>query len=123
MIQQLKADYPVKAICTALNGPISTAYYQSVGADERSLGMAAEQILLRFPFYGYRKLGKALARQGYPVGEHVTRRLLRQLGMSRSVGQVRVQTTDSHHPHRRYPNRIKGLKRSAPDQVWVAEVA
>lgn len=122
MIQRLKAEYPIKAICTALVCPVSTAYYATVAADETALLTAAEQILLRFPFYGYRKLGKELARQGHPVGEHVVRRLLGELGMSRSVGKVRVQTTDSHHSHRRYPNRIKGLMLNAPDQVWVADI-
>jgi hypothetical protein len=42
--------------------------------------------------------------------------------MTRSVGRVRVQTTDSQHPHPRYPNRIQGLQLTRPDQVWVAEM-
>jgi putative transposase len=122
MIARLKTDYPVKAICEVLDCPGSTVYYRSTKLDESGLQAAAEQILLRFPFYGYRKLSKQLARQGYPVGEHVTRRLLHQLGVSRSMGSVRVQTTDSHHAHPRYPNRIKGLTLSAPNQVWVADI-
>jgi hypothetical protein len=63
-----------------------------------------------------------LRRQRIEVGEHVVRRFLREMGATRSVGKVRVQTTDSHHPHLRYPNRIKGLKLKQPDQVWVAEM-
>jgi transposase InsO family protein len=122
MIESLKGEYPVKALCEALDCPLSTVYYHSVKADESQLVAAAEQILLRFPFYGYRKLSQALTREGYAVGEHVTRRLLRQLGVSRSVGRVRGQTTDSHHAHPRYPNRITGLKLSAADQVWVADI-
>jgi putative transposase len=42
--------------------------------------------------------------------------------MSRSVGQVRVQTTDSRHSHPRYPNRIRGLTLKAADQVWVGDI-
>lgn len=122
MIQQLKAAYPVKAICAVLDCPVSTAYYASVARDDTDVLAAAEQVLLRFPFYGYRKLSQELARQGWAVGEHVARRLLHTLGMSRAVGTVRVQTTDSNHPHPRYPNRIKGMKLSAPDQVWVADI-
>lgn len=122
MMQQLKQDYPIQAICQALELPVSSAYYVSSKRDDTELLAAAEAVLLRFPFYGYRKLSKALQRRGFAIGEQVARRLLRQLGMSRSVGQVGVQTTDSRHSHPRYPNRIRGLTVKAADQVWVGDI-
>lgn len=109
-------------LCQWLDCPHSSYYAQPKDKTETHLLNAMEQILLRFPFYGYRKLHKALARQRMAVGEHRVRRLLRQLGITRSVGKVRVQTTDSHHAHPRYPNRIKVLKLTRPDQVWVADI-
>lgn len=109
-------------LCQWLDCPRSSCYAQLKGKKERHLLEAIEQILLRFPFYGYRKLHQAWLRQEIVVGQHRVRRLLRQLGVTRSVGKVRVQTTDRHHPHPRYPNRIKGLKLTRPDQVWVAEM-
>lgn len=122
MIQQMKADYPIRQLCATLECPTSTAYYVARSQDESQQLAAIEQVLLRFPFYGYRKVHKELLRRGVTVGEHVVRRLLRALGATRSVGKVRVQTTDSHHPHPRYPNRIKGLKLKQPNQVWVADI-
>jgi putative transposase len=118
----LKESYPVRDLCQWLECPRSSYYAQPKDKDETRLLEAIEQILLRFPFYGYRKVHKALLRQGIVVGQHRVRRWLRQLGITRSVGKVRVQTTDSHHPHPRYPNRIKGLKLTRPDQVWVADI-
>jgi len=112
----------VTDLCAWLNCPRSSYYAPWLKADERDVVAVMEQILLRFPFYGYRKLHKALVRQGIAVGEHRVRRLLRQLGVTHSVGKVQVQTTDSRHPHPRYPNRIKGLKLTRPDQVWVADI-
>ena len=109
-------------LCTWLDCPRSTYYAPSVKADEGEVVAAIEQILLRFPCYGYRKLHKHLVRQGMAIGEHRVRRLLRQLGITGSVGTVRVQTTDSHHAHPRYPNRIQRLKLTCPDQVWVADI-
>lgn len=109
-------------LCQWLDCPRSSYYAQPQDKDETRLLEAIEQILLRFPFYGYRKLHKTLRRQGMDVGEQRVRRLLRQLGVTHSVGKVRVQTTDSQHPHPRYPNRIKGLKLTRPDQVWVADI-
>jgi transposase InsO family protein len=122
MIQQMKAEYPLRQLCAALDCPTSTAYYAPRNRDESHQITAIEQVLLRFPFYGYRKVHQQLLRQGIEIGEHVVRRLLREMGVTRSVGKVRVQTTDSNHPHARYPNRIKGLKLKRPNQVWVADI-
>ena len=122
MIQELKQAYSVRQVCATLNCPVSTAYYEPVDREEGDLVAAIERILMQFPFYGYRKIYRALLRQGWEVGEHRVRRLLRQLDRSRSVGQVRVQTTNSRHSHPRYPNRIKGVTVTRPDQVWVADI-
>ena len=108
MIQQMKKSYSVRQLCATLDCPTSTTYYVSRSQDESQLVAAIEQVLLRFPFYGYRKVHKELLRSGVSVGEHVLRRLLRELGVTRSVGKVRVQTTDSNHPHPRYPIASKG---------------
>lgn len=122
MIQQMKTDYPLRQLCATLEYPTSTAYYVPQNQDESHLVGAIEQVLLRFPFYGYRKVHKELLRRGVSAGEHVVRRLLREMGATRSVGKVRVQTTDSNHAHPRYPNRIKGLKLKQPNQVWGADI-
>lgn len=122
MIQQMKAEYPLRQLCAALDCPTSKAYYAPRNRDESQQIAAIEQVLLRFPFYGYRKVHQQLLRQGIEIGEHVVRRLLREMGVTRSVGKVRVQTTASNHPHPRYPNRIKGLKLKQPNQVWVADI-
>ena len=123
MMQQMKADNPLRQLCATLDCPTSTVYYEPQNRDESHQVAAIEQVLLRFPFYGYRKVHKELLRRGVSVGEHVVRRLLREMGATRSVGKVRVQTTDSNHPHPRYPNRIKGLKLKQPNQVWGVEMA
>lgn len=122
MIQKLKPEYPVRQVCATLDCPVSTAYYQPVDREESELVLTIERILMQFPFYGYRKIYHELQRQGWVVGQHRVRRLLGALARSRSVGQVRVQTTDSRHAHPRYPNQIKGVIITRPDQVWVADI-
>ena len=74
MIQQLKQDYPVRSICEALDCALSTAYYEPVARAEANVVLAIEHILMRLPFYGYRKVHKELLRRGYEVGEHRVRR-------------------------------------------------
>jgi transposase InsO family protein len=90
--------------------------------DESAVLSAIEQVLMRHPWFGYRRVVAQLQRDGTQVGETVVRRLLKILGHSRSVGQVRVQTTDSKHLYTRYTNLIRGLKVKAPNQVWMADI-
>ncbi len=56
------------------------------------------------------------------MGTTVVRRLLKQLGHTRRIGVVRMQTADSRHSYPRDPNRIKGLALVRPDQVWVGDI-
>lgn len=122
MISHLKGTYPVRLLCQLLACPRSTYYYRSPARDEGVLLAALEQILMRWPFYGYRRLLAQLQREGFTVGERVVRRLLKQLGGSRQVGRVRIQTTDSSHAHWRYPNLIKHKAITYSDEVWIADI-
>jgi putative transposase len=123
MIDQLRADYPVSQLCAVLDCPRSSYYRHPVGGNSAvEVVEAVEQVVMRFPFYGYRRVKAQLKRMGMKVGERRVKRVLKELGITRSVGKVRLQTTDSRHPHGRYPNRIRHLNISAPDQVWVADI-
>jgi len=55
----LKENYPVSDLCQWLDCPRSSCYAQPQDKDEIRLLEAVEQILLRFPCYGYRKLHQA----------------------------------------------------------------
>jgi putative transposase len=112
----------VNEVCRILDYPRSTYYYAPTGRDETAFIDAVEQVLLRYPFYGYRRVWAQLTRQGLAVGQQRVRKVLKALGITRRVGQVRVQTTDSKHPHWRFPNRIRGLTPTRPNQVWVADI-
>lgn len=81
MIQQMKTDYRLRQLCATLECPTSTVYYVPQNRDESDRVGAIEQVLLRFPFYGYRKVHKELLRRGVTTGEHVVRRLLREMGV------------------------------------------
>jgi putative transposase len=122
MIQSLQVEASVKRLCEVFDCPRSTYYYQAREHDESLLLSAIEQILMRRPFFGYRRVLAQLQREGVPVGETVLRRLLKGLGHSCSVGQVRVQTTDSNHPYTRYRSLIRGVKARRPNQIWVADI-
>lgn len=122
MIAQLKDSYPVERLCAVLDCPRSSAYYVPSGRDDSQIVEAIEQLLLRKPFFGYRRIAAQLKREGRTVNTKVVRRILKELGLQRKVGQVRIRTTDSSHPHWRYPNLVQGWQPIRPDSVWVADV-
>ena len=107
MIDQLRSKYPVAQLCRVLDCPRSSYYDRPQAHDEQTLLAAIETILMKWPFYGYRRMLAQLRREGITVGERVVRRILRELGVSHSMGKVRVRTTDSSHAHLRYPNRMR----------------
>jgi transposase InsO family protein len=123
MIGQLSRDYPAKMVCDLLGCPRSSFYYRPVVKPEDAdvLG-ASERLLMRWPFYGYRRVAAQLKRAGWQVGETRVRRLLKQIDHSCSVGRVRVVTTDSDHSLPRSPNRVTDLDITRPNQVWVADI-
>jgi transposase InsO family protein len=122
MISSLQQEATIQRLCEVFDCPRSTYYYASVRRDETALLAAIEQVLMRRPWFGYRRVVAQLQREGVAVGETVVRRLLHNLAHTRSVGQVLVQTTDSNHPYTRYTNLIRGVKAKQPNQIWVADI-
>jgi putative transposase len=122
MIEQMKGQYPVQVLCETLDCPRSSYYYAAVSVDDAPLVEAMEQIMLRFPFYGYRRLTAELGRQGWAVNEKVVRRVMKQMGLKGKVGQVKLTTTDNTHSLPRYPNLIRSVTATYPDHVWVADI-
>jgi transposase InsO family protein len=47
---------------------------------------------------------------------------MRQEGWLRPVKRRKCRTTDSQHPYPQYPNLVKDLEITHPDQVWVADI-
>jgi putative transposase len=122
MIRRMASAYPVSLLCEVLDVPRSTVYYEpQPKPDDAALREVIERVLMRRPFYGYRRVTAQLKREGVDVGETRVRRLLRALDHSASVGRAR-STTDSQHGERRFPNLVKGLDITAPNQVWVADL-
>lgn len=121
MIQALCPEYPVRMLCTLWGISPSSYYYKPVPEDDLSLLVAIEEILLNYPTYGYRRLVAELARRGHRVNHKRVLRLLRQNDLVHIINK-RVQTTDSRHSFRRYPNLLKGCKVVRPDQVWCADI-
>jgi len=122
VIQQLAKTYPVKLICEVWGFPRSTFYYQPRPAADRDLRTALVRQAAAWPTHGSRWLTQMLRRDGWKVNRKRIRRLMRLLGLQRKNKRQIVWTTQSGHGFQRFPNLVRELEVTAPDQVWVADI-
>jgi len=81
---------------------------------------AMDEIHLRLPFYGSRRLCDELADQGHRVNRKCVQRLMRQMGLNALY--PKANTSRAHHAHKVYPYLLRGLAIERPNQVWCADV-
>ncbi len=91
---------------------------------DQSLKDLIEKVRLIFPYYGYRKLYKHFLREGLRINAKRIRRVVRKYGLFPIywMKKFKVQTTQSDHDLPVFPNLLKGLKETAINQVWVADI-
>jgi len=106
----------------------SSYYYQPQGATpekrqaEADLRDRLEEIALRFPRYGYRRITRQLQREGFPVNHKRVLRLMRASDLLVKCRRKWLSTTDSRHGFRVYPNLCRDLTPTGLNQVWVADL-
>ena len=96
-------------------------YHPKSDPSEAKLREEIEQLALRYPKYGYRRITKLLVRMGYPVGYRRVARLMKEAHLSVSVKRV-CQTTRSLEAGHNYVNRVQRLEVCRADQVWVGDI-
>jgi putative transposase len=116
--------YPVRAICRVLDLPRSTYYHRPKESDDLRLREAIEAIVQEFPTYGSRRVTKQLRRSPYNIRVNRKRiqRLLWEMGLQQPQKRLTCRTTNSCHAYPRYPNLVKELSITFPDQVWVSDI-
>ena len=122
MIQELAVIYPVSTICALWQFPRSTYYHHRLTQRDAELRQALEGLAAEWPTYGSRRLTAELRRNGWRVNRKRIQRLMREMGLQRPQKRRKRRTTQSHHSFPRYPNLVKDLAITYPDQVWVADI-
>jgi putative transposase len=121
---KLAKTYPIRLVCRLLNVPRSSVYYAAQGpdADEAMLKTAFIDLAGEWPTYGYRRLTAMMRRLGWCVNTKRVRRWMDELGIHGAPPTRTKRTTNSNHAFPRYPNLVKDLEITRPDQVWVADI-
>ena len=108
--------------CDLLHLSRSTYYYEPVPINEEDLEIMREidKIYIEFPYYGARKMSRALKRLGYKTGRKHAGTLMKKMGI---IALYQKKNTSKPHPgHKKYPYLLRGLEITNPNQVWCADV-
>jgi putative transposase len=103
--------------CQLIGLPRSTWYYKPVGetAENLTLMKAIDRQYLETPFYGSRKMARALH-----VNRKHVRRLMRLMGLEAVYPKRR--TTRPAAGHKIYPYLLRNVEITRPDQVWASDI-
>jgi putative transposase len=120
---KLSKTYPIRVVCRLLGVPRSSIYYRArPPIDEAMLKTALLDLAGEWPTYGYRRLTAMMRRLDWPVNSKRVRRWMEELNLTGAPPTRGKRTTNSDHPFPRYPNLVKDLEITRPDQVWVADI-
>lgn len=70
----------------------------------------------------YGLIKEDLDKMSIKLGRCKLNRILRENGMLVRKKKTAVKTTNSYHRFKKYPNLIKGVEITQPEQVWVADI-
>ncbi len=121
---KLAKTYPIRHVCSLLGVPRSSVYYspQPIPDAEAMFKTALIDLAGEWPTYGYRRLTAMMRRLHWNVNAKRVRRWMNELGIHGLLPKPRKRTTNSNHAFPRYPNLVKDLEITRPDQVWVADI-
>jgi putative transposase len=114
---------PVTRQCELLALPRSTVYHErlpAVSEEDLVLMRALDELHLRHPFMGSRRLRDEMAKRGHPINRKRVQRLMRLMGLE--ALSPRKRTSLPHPAHRVFPYLLRGLAIERPNQVWATDI-
>ena len=117
-------DVPVVRQCQLLGLARSTAYYRPEPTSEADLVLMRriDELHLRWPFLGARRLRDLLNTEGFTVGRKHVATLMRKMGIAALYRKPRTSIPGSGSTHRVYPYLLKNLVIDRPNQVWATDI-
>lgn len=115
-------ELPMKRQCELLDLNRTGVYYtpRPVSQEELKVMRRIDELHLRWPFYGARRLARKLAKEGFDVGRVHVATLMRRMGI-----EARYRKPRTSVPSREgsiYPYLLGGLAIERPDQVWATDI-
>ena len=89
---------------------------------EMELRDEMQKVALEWPAYGYRRITRELRDRGFAANHKRVLRMMREDNLLCVRRRLFVVTTDSRHNLPVYPNLARGMRPTAINQLWVADI-
>lgn len=112
----------VRRQCELLKISRSSLYYEATptSPEELALMRSIDELHLKYPFYGSRKISQSLRGKQQDVNRKRVQRLMRLMGLEAIA--PKPGTSKSHPEHAVYPYLLRNLEICKPNQVWAADI-
>lgn len=116
------SEVTVKRQAELLGLSRSSVYYTPRPLSERDLKLMRriDELHLKWPFYGARKLARELRKEGHEVGRRHVTTLMRRMGIEALYRRPR--TSIPARSAAIYPYLLTGLAIERPNQVWTSDI-
>jgi putative transposase len=113
---------PITQQCQILELSRSSVYYQPLPLTESELALMRriDEIHLKIPYYGSRRIRDQLQREGYNINRKKVRRLMQLMGIFALYPKRRTSLPCSGH--KMYPYLLRDLPIERPNHVWCADI-
>jgi putative transposase len=100
----------------------SSVYYEPVprSSTELAIMAAIDEIHLKLPFFGIRRIRGELAGRGFAVGRQHVATLMRTMGIQALYPKRRL--SDPHPGHKIYPYLLRNMDITTAGHVWCADI-
>lgn len=123
MVDKLISNISISRQCEILGISRSAYYYNSVKSDDIDINLkrSIDEIYLKHPFKGSRRIADDLTEQGIKTGRFKTRRLMREMGIEAIYPKKRISY--KNEGHKIYPYLLKDLDINRSDLVWCSDIS
>jgi len=123
MVDQNKTNIiSIRKQCQVLGLNRSSYYYHPQEESPKNLDAMRrmDELYLKYPFYGSRKMVLALKQQGFLVCRDRIRRLMKVMGIT-AIYQ-KPNTSQKNPDHKIYPYLLRNLTIDRANQVWATDI-
>src|SRR5712671_3124689 len=122
MVERPAENLSVRRQCALPNLARSGVYRPGLvtGADDLALMRRIDELHLKWPFYGSRRMVFELNQAGHGVNRKRVQRLMRVMGIEALV--PRPGTSKAAPGHKIYPYLLRGLAITEPNHVWASDI-